>query len=144
MLRAFMVIMGFTLFRVPRQPSAPKRAFARLQLLSILMVLAIFVAVSRRASGYALEGQHWPAGTVVTFQMGLGSAGRTLVDGNTSWDTAAAPALGAWNNVMSQVRYNDTVTNPPVSSWEGVYVILFSKPVIGQKFGLRRLRVKLL
>jgi hypothetical protein len=86
-----MVIMGFTLFRVPRRYPASKRAFARLQLLSILIVWAIFLAVSRRANGYALEGQHWPAGTLVTFQMGLGSAGRTLIDGNTSWDTAAAP-----------------------------------------------------
>src|SRR5205823_15124326 len=103
MLRAFMVIMGFTLFLVPRQPSAPKRAFARLQLLSILMVLAIFVAVSRRASGYVLEGQHWPAGTVVTFQIGLGSAGSTPLHGNTSWDTAEAPAPGPWNYVLARL-----------------------------------------
>src|SRR5437763_12711591 len=141
MLRAFMVIMGFTLFRVPRQPSAPKRAFARLQLASILMVLAIFVAVSRRASGYALEGSSWPAGTIVTFQMGLGSAGRTLIDGNTSWDTAAAPALGAWNNVMARLRYTDTVTSPPVSSGDGVNAVVFSNTVFGQKFGSGTLAV---
>src|SRR6266436_6178979 len=104
-LRAFMVIMGFTLFRIPRRYSAPKRVFAPLRLLSILIVLAVLVAASRRANGYALEGTRWPAGTVVTFQMGLGSAGRTLVDGNTSWDTAAAPALGAWNSVMARLQY---------------------------------------
>src|SRR5205814_5325761 len=136
-----MVIMGFTLFRVPRQPSAPKRAFARLQLLSILMVLAIFVAVSRRASGYVLEGQHWPAGTVVTFQMGLGLAGRTLIDGNTSWDTAAAPALGAWNNVMVRLQYTDTVTSPPVSSGDGVNAVVFSDTLFGQQFGSGTLAV---
>ncbi len=136
-----MVIMEFALFRVPRQCSAPKRAFARLQLVSILIVLAIFVAGSRRASGYALEGQHWPAGTVVTFQMGLGSAGRTLIDGNTSWDTAAAPALSAWNNVTARLRYNDTVTSPPLSSGDGVNAIVFSSTVFGQKFGSGTLAV---
>src|SRR2546423_3349889 len=140
-LRAFRVIMEFALFRVPRQCSAPKRAFARLQLVSILIVLAIFVAGSRRASGYALEGQHWPAGTVVTFQMGLGSAGRTLIDGNTSWDTAAAPALSAWNNVTARLRYNDTVTSPPLSSGDGVNAIVFSSTVFGQKFGSGTLAV---
>src|SRR5207253_6111571 len=107
MLHAFMVIMGFTLFRIPRRYSAPKRVFAPLQLFSILIALAVLMAVSRRANGYALEGTRWPAGTVVTFQMGLGSAGRTLIDGNTSWDTAGAPALGAWNNVMARLQYID-------------------------------------
>ena len=133
--------MGFTLFRIPRRYSAPKRVFAPLRLLSILIVLAVLVAVSRRANGYALEGTKWPAGTVVTFQMGLGSAGRTLIDGNTSWDTAAAPALGAWNNVMARLRYGDTVTSPPVSSGDGVNAVVFSNTVFGQKFGSSTLAV---
>jgi len=136
-----MVIMGFTLFRVPRRYSASKRAFARLQLLSILIVWAIFLVVSRRASGYALEGQHWPAGTLVTFQMGLGSAGRTLIDGNTSWDTAAAPALTAWDNVMARLRYTGNVASPPVSSGDGVNAVVFSNTIFGQKFGTGTLAV---
>src|SRR4029434_382314 len=115
-----MVIMGFTLFRIPRRYFASKRPFSRLQLLSLLIVLAIFVAMSRRASGYALEGERWPAGTVVTFQMGLGSAGRTLIDGNTSWNTAAAPALTAWDNVMARLQYTGNVASPPVSSGDRV------------------------
>src|SRR5438874_11281964 len=130
-----MAIMGFTLFRLPRPYSTSKRVSAPLQLLSILIILAVLVAVSRRANGYALEGTKWPAGTVVTFQMGLGVAGRTLIDGNTSWDTAAAPALGAWNNVMARLRYTDTVTSPPVSSGDGVNAVVFSSTVFGQKFG---------
>src|SRR6266550_4627838 len=140
-LRAFMVIMEFALFRVPRQCSASKRAFARLQLVSILIVLAIFVAGSRRASGYALEGQHWPAGTVVTLQMGLGSAGRTLIDGNTSWDTAAAPALTAWDNVMARLRYTGNVASPPVSSGAGVNAVVFSNTFFGKNFGSGTLAV---
>src|SRR5438445_2012527 len=136
-----MLIMGFTLFRLPRPYPTPKRAFAPLQLLAILMLLAVFAMVARRANGYALEGSSWPAGTIVTFQMGLGSAGRTLIDGNTSWDTAAAPALGAWNNVMARLRYTDAVTSPPVSSGDGVNAVVFSNTVFGQKFGSGTLAV---
>src|SRR5437773_2488675 len=136
-----MVIMGFSLFRVPCGYSASKRAFARLQLLSILIVWAIFLVVSRRASGYALEGQHWQAGTLVTFQMGLGSAGRTLIDGNTSWDTAAAPALTAWDHVMARLQYTGKIASPPVSSGDGVNAIVFSNTVFGQKFGSGTLAV---
>jgi hypothetical protein len=136
-----MVIMGFTLFRLPRQYSAQKRAFSPLQLLSILIVLAIAVAVSRRANGYVLEGVRWPPGTVVTFRMGLGSAGRTLIDGNTSWDTAAAPALAGWDNVMARLQYNSTVATPPVSSGDGVNAVVFSNTVFGQQFGSGTLAV---
>src|SRR5207302_3350102 len=119
-----MLIMGFTLFRLPRPYPTPKRAFAPLQLLAILMLLAVFAMVARCANGYALEGSSWPAGTIVTFQMCLGSAGRKLIDGNTSWDTAAAPALGAWNNVMARLRYTDIVTSSPVSSGDGVNAVV--------------------
>jgi Matrixin len=141
MFRAFMVIMGFTLFRLPRPYSTPKRVFAPLQLLSILVLLAVFVAVARRASGYVPEGKAWPAGTVVTFQMGLGSAGRTLIDGNTSWDTAAAPALTAWDNITARLQYKGNVANPPVSSGDGVNAVVFSNTVFGQQFGSGTLAV---
>ena len=136
-----MLIMGFTLFRLPRPYPRPKTAFAPLQLLSILILLAVFAFVARRANGYALEGSSWPAGTIVTFQMGLGSAGRTLIDGNTSWDSAATPALAAWNNVMARLRYTDTVTSPPVSSGDRVNAIVFSDTVFGQRFGSGTLAV---
>ena len=136
-----MVIMGFTLFRIPRRYSASKSAFSPLRLLSLLIALAIFVAVSPRANGYALEGEHWPTGTVVTFQMGLGSAGRTLIDGNTSWDTAAAPALTAWDNVMARLQYTGNVASPPVSSGDRVNAIVFSNTVFGQRFGSGTLAV---
>jgi len=136
-----MLIMGFTLFRLPRPYPIPRRAFAPLQLLSILILLAVFALVARRANGYALEGSSWPAGTIVTFQMGLGSAGRTLIDGNTSWDSAAAPALAAWNNVMARLQYNGNVASPPVSSGDGVNAIVFSNTVFGQRFGSGTLAV---
>src|SRR5438552_9680645 len=61
------------------------------------------------AQAYVLEGSSWPREktvTSVTFQMGLGPAGRTLIDGNTSWDVAAAPAINAWDNVVATLQFN--------------------------------------
>src|SRR5947207_9933676 len=136
-----MLIMGFTLFRLPRPYPMPRRAFPLLQLLSILILSAVFALVARRANGYALEGSSWPAGTIVTFKMGLGSAGRTLIDGNTSCDSAAAPALAAWNNVMDRLQYNSNVASPRVSSGDGVNAIVFSDTVFGQRFGSGTLAV---
>src|SRR5437762_1121373 len=72
--------MGFTLFRVPRRYSASKRTFARLHLLSILIVWAVFLVISRRASGYAIVfsntafGQKFGSGTLaVTYWRSSGS-----------------------------------------------------------------------
>ena len=108
--------MGFTLFRIPRGCSPRQRSVASLQILSILIVLTIGILLSHRAEGYVLEGVSWPSGSVVTFKMGLGSAGRTLIDGNTSWDTAAAPALTAWDNVVARLDYTSNVASTSASS----------------------------
>src|SRR5438067_7200635 len=122
--------MGFTLFRIPRGCSHRHGSVASLQILSILIVLTVGILLSHHAEGYVLEGVSWPSGSVVTFQMGLGSAGRTLIDGNTSWDTAAAPALNAWDNVMARLQFN---ANPGASSatasGDGVNSIVFSSTI---------------
>jgi hypothetical protein len=103
-------------------------------------VLAFSPSPTLRA--YVLEGASWPAGSTVTFQMALGSAGRTLSDGNTSWDVAAAPAPGIWDGVMQRLQFV-TATNPsaPVSSGDHVNVIAFSGTVFGQSFGSNTLAV---
>src|SRR6267378_5800942 len=94
--RAFIVsVKGHSLF-------APLIAFG----VSILFAIIIASGLASSARAYVLEGTSWPSGSVVTFQMGLGSAGRTLIDGNTSWDTAAAPAINAWDTVMARLRFN--------------------------------------
>ena len=133
--------MGFTLFRIPRGCSPRQRSVASLQILSILIVLTIGILLSHRAEGYVLEGVSWPNGSVVTFKMGLGSAGRTLIDGNTSWDTAAAPALTAWDNVVARLDYTSNVASTSASSGDHVNSVVFSTTVFGQKFGSGTLAV---
>src|SRR4029077_20594140 len=133
--------MVFTLFRVPRGCSPRRRSVASLRILSILIVLTIGILLSHRAEGYVLEGVSWPNGSVVTFKMGLGSAGRTLIDGNTSWDIAAAPALTAWDNVVARLDYTSSVASTSASSGDHVNSVVFSTTVFGQKFGSGTLAV---
>src|SRR5207248_5042520 len=99
------------------------------------------ILLSHRADGYVLEGVTWPSGSVVTFQMGLGSAGRTLIDGNTSWDTAASPALTAWDNSLARLQYKSNVVSANASSGDRLNSVVFSTTVFGQKFGTGTLAV---
>jgi len=133
--------MGFTLYRTPGGYSPHRRSFASLQILSILIVLAIATVLSHYTEGYVLEGVSWPSGSIVTFQMGLGSAGRTLIDGNTSWDTAASPALSAWDNAVTRLSYKSNVASTSASSGDRVNSVVFSTTVFGQKFGTGTLAV---
>ena len=82
----------------PRKELRPSRAKPILRVFPVLIgcaALALLAFGVSTAYAYVTEGPSWPNGTV-TFQLGLGNAGRTLIDGNTSWNTAAAPALDVW------------------------------------------------
>jgi hypothetical protein len=94
---------------------------------------AILLAVE--LYGYALEGKSWPKGTVITMQMEMGAAGRTLQDGSTNWDDAAVPAIYEWNANMLNVRINPVMnSSKPVASDDGINSASFSDTVFGEKF----------
>ncbi len=107
--------------------------------LRITAITAAFYANTTWA--YVEEGAAWSGGTV-TFQFALGSAGKTLSDGNTSWDAAALPAPDAWNAIMRNLHFTG-ILNPsaPVSSGDGVNTVSFSNSVFGQSFGSTTLAV---
>ena len=94
------------------------------------------------AQAYVEEGASWPSGSNVTFQFALGNAGRTLIDGNTSWDLAAIPAPDAWNSNMRNLHFS-SVINPsaPLSSGDHINTIAFSSTIFGQSFGSSTLAV---
>lgn len=109
-------------------------------LTSGLLALAVGCALPARA--YVLEGSSWPAGSVVTFQMGLGSPGRTLLDGNTSWDIAAAPGVNAWDNVVAQLQFRaNTGGSAAAARRDNVNSVIFSSTIFGQTFGSSTLAV---
>jgi hypothetical protein len=88
------------------------------------------------ARAYALEGKSWPSGTTVTFQMGLGSPVAPLLDGSTSWNTAALPALAAWNEKISRAQLT-AVVGSTVAAGQNDHVcsMVFSPTVFGGSFG---------
>ena len=108
----------------------------------LVLVIALATAFTSPAQGYVLEGPSWPAGTVLVLQLGLGSAGRTLQDGNTSWDNAVEPVANAWNQTFQRVRLTN-VFNPQasVSSTDRVNSVVFTNNIFGRSFGSGTLAV---
>ncbi len=94
------------------------------------------------ADAYTTNGKTWPANGTLTFQMSLGAANGSLSDGNTSWNTAAAPALDAWNLRMARLQMAQVIdSTAPVASGDRVNSIAFSNTVFGQSFGSGTLAV---
>ena len=109
---------------------------------AILATALALAFLSSMAHAYVLEGRSWPAGTVLVLQLGLGSAGRTLQDGNTSWDDVVLPVAQMWNQTVQRVRVSNVVNpQPSVSSNDRVNSVVFSNSVFGQSFGASTLAV---
>jgi hypothetical protein len=119
-------------------PYRSLRAFSCLAILSAVLVIGI----STPAHAYVLEGKSWPSGATVLMQLNLGSAGRTLQDGNTSWDDAVLPVAGMWNQTIQRVSVN-TIVNPvvPVVAGDRINCVVFANSVYGTAFGSSTLAV---
>ena len=103
---------------------------------AVLAIVALVASLSGSARAYILEGQSWPAGTVLVLQLNLGNAGSTLQDGNTNWNDAVAPVAAMWNQTVGRVQVANVV-NSPVSAVSGdrLNSVVFSSTVYGQPFG---------
>src|SRR2546421_11966478 len=103
--------------------------FATFKSSSAALAIALS-ALAPVAHAYVLEGKTWPAGTTVIMQLDLGSAGRTLQDGNTSWDDAVLPVAGMWNQMLQRVQVT-TIINPvvPTTSGDHVHAVFFSDSI---------------
>src|SRR5205823_8551277 len=86
-----------------------------------LLAVAVGTFQPPNVGAYALEGPRWPNGSTVVMQLSLGNAGRTLTDGNTSWNSAAAPALDSWNAVVGGMQFGK-VMNSTASVSSGDHV----------------------
>jgi matrixin len=128
-----------------RSRLATFNAPVRRQTLTSWLVGAVIFAFLNAAPGtvqaYVFEGASWPAGTTVLLQLGLGGAGRTLIDGNTSWNAAAAPALNMWDQDIQRARLTFVTSTASVSSGDGVNSVVFSDTIFGQSFGSGTLAV---
>lgn len=133
-----MEFMGFTsCVLLPAQPQSRKRALFRRTPAAHAAALSLLANIfSFSAHGYALEGTSWPPGSIIVLQLSLGSAGRTLQDGSTSWNDAVAPVTAMWGQQLQRVQLSG-VTNSPaaVAAGDRVNSVAFSSTVYGQAFG---------
>ena len=83
----------------------------------------------------------WPNGNV-SIVLKLGNAGRTLIDGNTSWDTVAQQALTTWNGHLGTIQFVPTIQSPGVgSNGDHINQAFFDSTIYGQSFGSNVLAV---
>ncbi len=107
-----------------------------------VFAIALGTFVARDANAYSLEGPKWPNGSTPVMQLELGSPGRTLLDGTTSWNTAVAPALDMWNQVLGGMQFGRVMDSAAaVASGDGVNSMALSSTVFGQSFGSNTLAV---
>ncbi|MFL6537631.1 MAG: matrixin family metalloprotease, partial [Chthoniobacterales bacterium] len=96
---------------------------------------------AKSADAYVLNGKTWASGTI-TMQLGLGNAGRTLTDGNTNWNQAVEPALGAWNQVIGRVQFWEVMdSTAALSTGDRINTVGFRNDVFGTAFGSGTLAV---
>jgi hypothetical protein len=109
-------------------------------ILRAITVVIIGLATTSRA--YVLEGPSWPAGTVVVLQLSLGNPGRTLQDGNTSWNNAVVPVAAMWNQRLRHVQIAQTLnSSAPCASGDHLNSVVFASSIFGQEFGANTLAV---
>src|ERR1700730_6848220 len=105
-------------------------------------ITASIIGLCVTSHAYVLEGQSWPAGTVVVLQLSLGNAGRTLQDENTSWNDAVAPVANMWNSNVQRVQFAQVLNSSvPCSSGDHMNSVVFASSVFGQGFGSSTLAV---
>ena len=106
-----------------------------------LLVLLFFVGGLFSTRAYVFEGPKWPNGTI-TMQLSLGNAGHTLSDGNTNWNSAVAPALTMWNQVIGAVQLAGVMNSTAaVSQGDGVNSMAFANTFFGSSFGSNTLAI---
>src|SRR5436309_10617191 len=111
---------------------------------AIVAVFAVALGTfgPRDANAYSLEGPKWPNGSTPVMQLELGTPGRTLLDGTTSWNMAIAPALDMWNQVVGGMQLGRVMNSTAaVASGDRVNSMALSSTVFGQSFGSSTLAV---
>ena len=107
-----------------------------------LAVIAAIIGFSGTSRAYVLEGQSWPAGTVVVLQLSLGNPGFTLQDGSTSWNDAVAPVANMWNSDVQRVQVTQVLNSTvPAASGDHLNSVVFAHSIFGQPFGGNTLAV---
>ena len=111
-----------------------------------LLAVLIFVlgSVPLDARAYNLNNSQWYEGPV-NLILALGPAGRTLSDGNTSWDAVAQRATSEWNGNLGLLQFAPTVDDAASpAQGDQKNTVAFSDTIYGDVFGDETIAVTLL
>ncbi len=100
-----------------------------------LAALLFGLAAGPVAKGYVFSftNANWPLGEI-PFSLLLGSAGRVLEDGNTSWDQVAMDATGIWNAELTPVKMTASPGTGPASPSDKMNQVFWSSSIYGMSF----------
>jgi len=82
---------------------------------------------------FSFTNANWPLGEI-KFSLLLGPAGRTLEDGNTSWDQVAVDAANLWNAELTPVRLTTSPAPGFAGQMDKVSQVFWSSSVYGMSF----------
>ena len=105
-----------------------------------LLVLGGWLPAAR---AYNLNNRQWSDGPIA-LSLSLGSAGRTLSDGNTSWDDVAKRAASEWNAHLGLVQLAPVIDGGAAQQGDGKNTVAFSNTIYGDEFGDETIAVTLL
>jgi hypothetical protein len=110
--------------------------------LALGAIVAAIMGLATPARGYVLEGQSWPADTVVVLQLSLGNSALPLLDGSTSYNEAVVPAINMWNSSVQRVHVTQVMdSGVACSSGDNLNSVVFASSVFGTGFGSSTLAV---
>ncbi len=123
-----------------RTPNDPWR-----RVRSFLVVLCLVAGFARPAAhAYNATPEQWPDGPI-NLVFALGAAGRTLQDGNTSWDAVAQGVANEWNRNLGLVQFVPVVDDGATAQQgDGKNTVAFSSSIYGDSFGDETIAVTLL
>jgi hypothetical protein len=102
--------------------------------LGVLAVLAIVVAASPAARGYATLGSTWPDGTI-SMHLQL-TGGAALTDGSANYNASFASAMSTWNQSVARVQL--AAANPATTArgdGDQINQVFFDSNYYGTAFG---------
>jgi len=102
--------------------------------LGLLTIVALVVATSQTARGYATLGSTWNSGSVTMHLQLTGGSG--LADGSANFNAAFASAMSIWNQSLNRVQL--VAVNPStVAKGDGDLVnnVFFDSNYYGTRFG---------
>ena len=100
--------------------------------------------IATTARAYNLNNSQWSEGPI-SLTLALGPAGRTLSDGNTSWDAVAQRAVSEWNGNLGLLQFAATVDDgASAAQGDQKNTVAFSDTIYGDVFGDETIAVTLL